>query len=305
MNPAINFRAHYILLVLFFFPSFVFSQTFSLDNKLFNQDDTATCISRRFSFTEGPATDLKGNIYFTDQPNNRIWKYSTKGKLQLYMKSAGRSNGLYLDKRGRLFACADADNELWRIDGKKRKKVILTGFEGKAFNGPNDLWIASDGRTYFTDPYYQRPYWTRKKGELSHQSLYYLAPGSKEARVIDSQFVRPNGIIGTADGKWLYVADIGAGRTYRYGINADGSLSARTLFTEMGSDGMTVDALGNVYLTGKGVTIFNNEGQSIGHIDVPEKWTANVTFGGRKKDALFITASEGLYRMKMKVRGSK
>jgi len=303
MNPTVRLRNPCLLAILVVFHTLVFGQVPS--TVLFNAGDTATCISRQFSFTEGPAADRKGNVYFTDQPNNTIWKYSTKGKLELYMKEAGRSNGLYVDRKGKLYACADADNQLWRIDGKKRKDVVLSGFEGKSFNGPNDLWIASDGGIYFTDPYYQRPYWTRKKGELSHQSLYYLAPGSVEARLIDSQFVRPNGIIGTGDGKWLYVADIGAGRTYRYGINADGSLSTRSLFTAMGSDGMTVDELGNVYLTGKGVTIFNSEGVQIGHIDIPEKWTANVTFGGRKNDELFITASEGLYRLKMKVKGAK
>ena len=121
-------------------------------------------------------------------------------------------------------------------------------------------------------------------------------------RVVED-LVRPNGIIGTSDGKRLYVADIEGRKTYRYHINKDGSLTEKQLFCTMGSDGMTIDKQGNVYLTGKGVFIFDREGKSIGHIDVPENWTGNVCFGGKDRKTLFITASKGFYSMKMDVAG--
>ena len=112
-----------------------------------------------------------------------------------------------------------------------------------------------------------------------------------------------NGIVGTPDGKRLYVADIQANKTYVYNIESDGSLSGKKLFAPLGSDGMTIDSLGNIYLTGKGVTIFTPRGEQIGHIDVPEPWTANVCFGGKDMKTLFITASKSLYGIEMNVQG--
>ena len=112
-------------------------------------------------------------------------------------------------------------------------------------------------------------------------------------------------LIGTPDGSTLYVADIGDKKTYKFTINDDASLSDRTLFTEMGSDGMTLDTAGNVYLTGPGVTVFNPAGEQIEHIEVPERWTANVTFGGADRKTLFITAMKGVYTMEMNLAGAR
>jgi gluconolactonase len=261
-------------------------------------------VSRQFSFTEGPASDASGNIYFTDQPNNKIWKYSTEGELSLFMEKTGRSNGLYFDKKGNLVACADEDNQLWSINSKKEVKVLLSAFKGSRFNGPNDLWIDAKNGIYFTDPYYQREYWERKEPDLKEQNVYYLKAGKKQPVVVGVDFIRPNGIIGTPDGNYLYIADIGDNKTYRYKISRDGSLQGRELFVNQGSDGMTIDNQGNIYLTGNGVTVYNAKGEKIKHIPIPEPWTANVTFGGKNKDILFITASKAVYTLKMNVRGA-
>jgi gluconolactonase len=264
---------------------------------------TLQLISNQFAFTEGPAANKKGDVYFTDQPNDKIWKYSTEGKLSVFLDKTGRSNGMYFDKKGNLVTCADEKNELWSISPKGKISVLLSGFGGHRFNGPNDLWIHSKGQIYFTDPYYQRPYWDRKSPDIKGQKLYWLPEGKKEAVVADENLVQPNGIIGTPDGKFLYVADIGDGKTYRYSIGEDGSLTDRRLFVEQGSDGMTIDNQGNIYLTGKGVTVYNSKGEKIKHIEVPAKWTANVCFGGKQKNILFITASEFLYTLQMQVKG--
>ncbi len=259
-------------------------------------------ISNQFRFTEGPTVDKKGNIFFTDQPNDKIWKYGTDGKLSVFLDKSGRSNGLYFYKR-KLFACADENNELWSISRKKKITVLFKDYKGRKLNGPNDLWVAPNRGIYLTDPYYQRSYWTRKKPEITGEKVYYLPKGKKELVVADENLKKPNGIVGTPDGKYLYVADLGDKKTYRYLIQVDGTLKDRQLFTEQGSDGMTLDNLGNVYLTGNGVTVYNPEGKKIEHIAVPAKWTGNVCFGGKEKNKLFITASESVYILDMKVKG--
>jgi len=258
-----------------------------------------------FDFTEGPATDAEGNVFFTDQPNNKIYKWSIDGELSVFHDDPGRSNGLYFDKKGNLFACADLDNELWVFDMSGNHEVLVSEYEGKLLNAPNDVWVHPNGGAYFTDPFYKRDYWTRGDMEQDGQHVYHLSPDHKELTRVTEDLVQPNGIIGTPDGKRLYVADIRARKTYVYDINDDGSLGNKTLFTEQGSDGMTRDNEGNIYLTGKGVTVFNPQGEQIDHIDVPERWTANVTFGGSEGDTLFITAMDSLYSIKMRTRMAK
>lgn len=260
-------------------------------------------ISDKFSFTEGPAVDIYGNVFFTDQPNNRILKWSNSDSITVFMEDAGRSNGLYFDYDGNLLACADEDNQLWKITPEKEITVLIDDFKGKKLNGPNDLWVDSRGGFYFTDPYYQREYWSRTEKEIENERVYFFATDTKEIIPVAEDLVKPNGIIGSPDGKMLYVADIGDEKTWSYSINNDGSLSEKTLFAEMGSDGMTIDDEGNIYLTGDGVTVFNKSGEQIEHIPVPEDWTANVTFGGKGQQLLFITASKSLYTLEMKVNG--
>jgi gluconolactonase len=262
-------------------------------------------LSGSFKFTEGPATDREGNVFFTDQPNDRIVKYSIDGTFTDWLKPAGRSNGTFFDADGNLITCADEKNELWSISPEKKITVLLKDFDGKLLNGPNDLWIRPDGNIYFSDPLYERPYWERSPAmQQAGQYVYFLERESGKLRPVATDLKQPNGIRGTTDGKTLYVADIGAGKTYSYKIQPDGALTDKKLFCELGSDGMTVDAEGNLYLTGKGVTVFNSSGKQIEHIDVPEGWTANVAFGGRDRKLLFITASESVYGLKMRVKGA-
>jgi len=268
---------------------------------------TVQPVARQVAFTEGPAVDKKGNISFTDQPNDRIWKYDTDGKLTLFLEKTGRANGLFIDKKGNIIACADEKNELWSIHPKtKAVTVLLPGqFDGKKYNGPNDLWITARGDIYFTDPFYARPWWAHKKPEQDKQRVFLLKKGEKTPVVVADDLVQPNGIVGTPDGKTLYVADIGGRKTYRYAVNPDGSLGQRQLFCEMGSDGMTLDRQGNVYLTGRGVTVFDASGKKLGNIPVPAGWTANVCFGGKDRKTLFITASDAVFVLPMAVKGTE
>lgn len=255
-----------------------------------------------FAFTEGPACDRDGNVFFTDQPNDRILKWSVDGKLTTFLQPSGRANGLSFDKDGHLWACADGKNELWRISPSGEHTVILKDYEGKLFNGPNDLWLPPGGGVFFTDPFYKRNYWQRGPKEMD-ECVYYLAPDLKTVKRVIDDLKQPNGIIGTPDGKTLYVADIGARKTYKYSIGERGELTGKTLFCELGSDGLTIDNEGNVYLTGRGVSVYNSRGEKIEQIDVPENWTANVCFGGKDRQTLFITASKGFYSVRTRVKG--
>ena len=255
-----------------------------------------------FAFTEGPAADSKGNVYFTDQPNDKIWKWSVEGELSLVMDKTGRANGLYFDRNGKLLACADENNELWCIDLKtKRHARLITAVDGKQLNGPNDLWVHPNGGIYFTDPLYQREYWKNRDADrqAAGRYVYFLSPDRKKTAKVAIDLKQPNGIVGTPDGKLLYVADIEDNKTYVYEIATDGSLKNKRLFAPLGSDGMTIDKNGNVYLTGNGVTVFNSSGEQLRHIAVEAKWTANVCFGGKNMQTLFITASQYLYAIEI------
>ena len=257
-----------------------------------------------FAFTEGPTCDTTGDVFFTDQPNNRIMEWSVAGKLSAFLEPAGRANGMYFDAEGDLIACADEHNELWSIAPDKKVTVLVKDYRGKYLNGPNDVWVAPNGAMYFTDPFYQRQWWDHDTMALTNQGVFYLSPGRKNLERVRDDLKKPNGITGTPDGKTLFVSDIGAGQTWRYDIQPDGSLRNKTLFCKMGSDGMTIDEDGDIYLSGHGVTIFDKTGKQIEHVEVLEPWTANVSFGGKNHRTLFITASTSLYSLHMRVRGA-
>lgn len=288
--------------IVLLLPLSVYSQDKGL-SKILKSGVQLEKLAGDFSFTEGPAADREGNVFFTDQPNDRIMEWSVDGKLSTYMQPSGRSNGMFFDLKGNLWSCADEKNELWLIRPDKKVEIIAREYEGKVFNGPNDVWVAPNGSIYITDPFYKRSWWDHTGMPQDKQCVYYINPDHKTIRRVADDLEQPNGIVGTSDGKTLYVADIKAGKTWSYKIQPDGSLTGKKLFCELGSDGMTIDARGNIYLTGKGVTIFSKTGSRLGNIPVPENWTANVCFGGRDRRELFITASKGLYRIKTLVKG--
>jgi gluconolactonase len=255
-----------------------------------------------YLFTEGPSVAPDGRVFFTDQPNDKIDVWSEDGKISTFMQPCERSNGTFFNKKGELVACADLHNKLVAITMDKQMRTIAENFNGKPLNAPNDCWIAPNGGIYFTDPYYHRDYWESGRKEMQDKrGVYYLNSEGKVIRVIDD-YKQPNGLIGTPDGKTLYVSDINDGKIWKYSINSDGTLSNKTFFAPEGSDGMTIDNKGNVYLTNKTVSVFNPKGENIAKIEVPEI-PSNVCFGGKKRNILFITARTSVYTLKMKVKG--
>ena len=283
----------------------LFALTFvALAAGVFAPDAKLQKLASGFAFTEGPTCDKKGNLFFVDQPNDRILKWSTKGKLTTFLQPSGRTNGMMFDAKGQLIACADAHNELWAISPRKKITVLAKIFDGKYLNGPNDVWVAPSGGLYLSDPFYRRKWWDHQQMALTNEEVFYLAPDRKTITRVTDDLKKPNGITGTPDGKLLFVSDIRDNKTWRYDIAADGSLMNKTFFCALGSDGMTIDTAGNLYLTGKGVIVFDRTGKQIDHVDVPEKWTANICFGGAEHKTLFITATESLYSIETKYPGA-
>ena len=256
-----------------------------------------------YTFTEGPAVNKEGQVFFTDQPNDRIYMWDEDEGISLWLEGTGRSNGMYFNDEGQLVTCADEKNQLAYFDKNKNLVVLHEGYDGKHLNAPNDLWIDPDGGIYFSDPYYHRKWWPEGHKEVQDvRGVYYLSPEGKIMRVIDD-FKTPNGLIGTPNGKTLYVADIQDKKIWKYDIEKDGSLSNKTFFAPKGSDGMTIDNKGNVYLTTSGkVWVYSPKGKLIEEIEVPES-PSNVVFGGKDRNTLFITARKGVYTLDMKVKG--
>jgi len=256
-----------------------------------------------YSFTEGSSVAADGSVFFTDQPNDRIYVWNENTGIQLFIEGCERSNGTYFDKEGNLYACADLNNKIVKFTPAGHLiEIISSGYEGKHFNGPNDLWLEKKGGIYFTDPYYHRDHWEKGHQKMQDaEAVYYLEPSGNLTRVI-GDLGQPNGIVGTPDGKTLYVADIKGRTIWKYTITADGSLTNKTSFAPAGSDGMTLDNEGNVYLTFGKVLIFNPGGEKIGEIEIPEN-PSNLCFGGKDRKTLFITARTSVYTLRMKVRG--
>ena len=182
--------------------------------------------------------------------------------------------------------------------------MLVKDYQGKYLNGPNDVWVTPKGDMYITDPFYKRPWWDHETMALDGEQVYHLTADGKTLTRVTTDLQKPNGITGTPDGKTLFPSDIDAGKTWRYDIQPDGTLANKTLFCNLGSDGMTIDEMGNIYITGKGVTVFDKTGAKIDHIEVNEPWTANVSFAGPDHKTLFITASKCLYSIRLKHRGA-
>ena len=249
-----------------------------------------------FGFLEGPTADSQGNIYFTDIPNDRIHRLTPGRRVETFVEASGRANGLRVDQDGSLIVCEMGNRRVTRIDATGQVSVLAEELGGRRFNSPNDLWIDPDGGIYFSDPRYGP---TDDK-EMSGDHVYYIAPDRASVVRVADGLVRPNGLVGTPDGRLLYIADHVAGRTYVYRRGTGGTLSDRRLFVAHGSDGMTMDEMGNVYLTGQDVTIYDPDGESVGSIAVPET-PANLSFGGQDGTTLFITARTSLYAVEMTV----
>jgi gluconolactonase len=287
-------------------------------------------LAEGFSFTEGPAADRHGNVFFTDQPNDRIYRWDAgTGKVTLFLEGTGRANGMIFDREGNLIAAADMHGELWKIRPDGSHTVLVDNYQGKLLNGPNDVWInPTNGGIYITDPIFPRGYWDagdpRQQGwEPTHSEqspegkgghVYYLPRGARNLVRVTSDALGwesdswPNGVVGTPDGKKLYVNKWyydNHGGTWVFDIKRDGTLTNMRKFSDWGGDGMSMDELGNVYISnGEGVLAFDPNGNNILKISFTGGATNN-TFAGRNCKTLFITGPvDRVTAIKMNVRGA-
>ncbi len=252
-----------------------------------------------FSFIEGPVADTEGNVFFSDIPESKIYTWSTDGKLSLFRENSGGSNGLMFDKDGNLFACEGTVQRVTSMAPDGTISVVAEMYEGKRLNSPNDLLFDVKGGFYFTDPRYQ--FFTHEI-EQDGEHVYYVSADRKSITRVTDDVDKPNGIMGSLDGKKLYVAST-AGKIFVFDIKGDATLKNKKVFADQGSDGMTMDERGNVYLTWvAGVTIFAPDGTKLENITVPEM-PANCGFGGKNMSTLFMTARTGLYSIEMNVKG--
>ena len=268
------------------------------EDSLVEPDATVVRLAGNFGFTEGPAADADGNVYFTDIPTERILKWSPGEGITVFREFSGGANGLRVDRDGRLVVCEMGNRQITMIDMQGNVTVLADRFEGNRFNSPNDLWIDPRGGIYFSDPRYG----ATDDQEIRGYHVYYITPDRTMVRRVIDDLTSPNGIIGTPDGSRLYVADNAAGRTWVYTPQRDGSLTNKRLFASQGADGMTMDERGNLYLAGQDISIYSPDGIQIGSIAVREV-PANLAFGGRGGKTLFITARTSLYAVRMTVTG--
>lgn len=255
-----------------------------------------------FGFLEGPVTDRSGDLYFTDINNNQIWRYTAGGEFEVAIEPSNNANGLTLDLDGSLLICEQNAQRITRREADGSLSVVADSYDGAPFNSPNDLWVHPDGSIYFTDPRYRFP-----EGPPSQpgEYVYRISPDRQSVEALVTDIPKPNGIVGTEDGGTLYLASTETLKIYRFDIAADGTLENRIEFADQGSDGMTLDEFGNVYLTWRGgVSIRNPDGEEIEFIETPQN-PANVGFGGADGRTLYMTARTSLYSLRMNVTASR
>jgi len=257
-----------------------------------------------FQFTEGPVwIAAKNELLISDIPANRIIRFKD-GKFETFRTPSHNSNGLTLDKQGRIIACEHGSRSVTRTEADGTITTLADHYAGKRLNSPNDVVVKSDGAIYFTDP----PFGVRRgEQELEFQGVYRIAPDSKTLTLVARDFVKPNGLAFTPDEKVLYINDTERGQIRAFDVAVDGGLSNGHIFTTNapGADGMKVDLKGNVYCACKpGVMIFDRTGKHLHTYTLADQPT-NLAFGDSDWKTIFITARHSLYRVRATVPGIK
>jgi gluconolactonase len=264
-------------------------------------------VQEGFVFTEGPVGTADGSLYFSDIRPSKTFHLDAAGKISLVRENTNGANGLALTRDGELLF---AEGEGKRITRRNRDGSITTVTEGPPgvpLLAPNDLLVDAKGGIYFTDPG-PRPV---VPGRPTY--LYYLASGARVPVLLDGGIARPNGLTLTADGKTLIVDDTLNPTVFAYDVEPDGSVKNKRPFAQLrdiaagaesGADGMAIDRDDRVYITTvTGVQVFDSKGQYLGTIKVARQ-SANAAFAGPDKQTLYITAREGLYRVRTLAKGA-
>ena len=285
-------------------------------------------IADGFSFTEGPVWHPDGYLLFSDPNTNTIYRYNPKNhNVTVYMSHSGYtgadigeygqpgSNGLVIDKEGRLIIDQHGNRRVIRIEKKGPVTVLADEIDGKRFNSPNDVVLKSDGSVYFTDPPYGLPnFFNDARKELDYSGVFMIKDG--KVSVVSKDLGGPNGLAFSPDEKYFYVTnwdirDIHHTKTlWRYEVNADGTLkNGKILFDwnitedDEALDGMKVDKNGNLYVSAPGgLWILSAEGRLLGKIVTPER-PANMAWGDEDGKTLYMTAHSSLYKIRLNTGG--
>jgi len=262
-------------------------------SRVVSGDEGWQLVSEGHGFTEGPAVNAAGEVFFTDIPNSRIHKVALDGKVTLFAEDTGKANGLMFGPDGRLYACANGKKQITAYDASGKASVFAEGLES------NDLTIDQNGNMYVTDP--------------NNKQIWFISKGG-EKRVVDKGINFPNGILLTPDQSLLYVADMRGQFVYSFQVQPDGTLKYKQRYfhlhlpdaaTGSDADGMTVDAAGTLYVTtALGVQFCDQAGRVNGILAKPQnKWLANAVFGGPDLSELYATCGDKVYKRKTKVKG--
>ncbi len=281
-------------------------------------------LAEGFKFTEGPVWVRDGEyLLFSDPNNNTIYKYKPDGQLSVFREKSGYqgtdiaeygqpgSNGLTLDREGRLTINEHGNRRVTRLEKNGQLTVLADRYEGKRLNSPNDLVYRSDGTLFFTDPPFGLPrFFDDPRKELPYSGVFALYKG--QLKLITRDLEGPNGIAFSPDEKYLYVTDWDPKKkvVMRYEVNAEGALSNGRVFFDMTSapgedalDGMKVDEKGNLYVSGPGgLWILSPEGKHLGTIIAPMH-PHNMAWGDQDGRTLYLCARTGLYRIRFNIPG--
>jgi gluconolactonase len=293
---------------------------------------TAVTVAARTSFLEGPAVDSSGVLYFSDMIGNRIYTMTPEGAVSVFRPDSGRTNGNTFDAQGRLISCEGAEQgpggrrRVVRTDLTTGGVEVLTDrFEGKRYNSPNDVVVDTNGRVWFTDPYYGED---RASLELDAEAVYRIETDGKVARVLSQpQIERPNGLAVSPDAKTLYVIDSnsrpgGNRKIWAFDLTADGTPSNQRLVYDFGrargGDGMRLDTRGNLWVAAgitlprtaaetadfpPGVYVITPAGKLLGRIPIPEDVITNLAFGGPDRKTLYVVAGKAIFKIRVAVQG--
>jgi sugar lactone lactonase YvrE len=262
-----------------------------------------------FQWPEGPVWDPSGRLLFSDIAANRIVQWTPNGTVTTFRRPSGYSNGLTLDRQGRLIACEHRNRRISRTEKDGTIVTLADRYDGKRLNSPNDVVVHSNGSIYFTDPPYGLLPGFGGPGdqELPFQGVYRLSPEGQLTLLVDD-FERPNGIALSPDEKTLYVDDSQIQHVRAFDVAPDGSLTNHRIFADVGggtdaADGMKVDTEGNLYVSAPGgVQVFSPSGKHLGTLRPPEA-VRNVGWGDADYKSLFMTASTSLYRIRLNIPG--
>jgi gluconolactonase len=304
-----------IVLLTVFFSAGITAQerrSFKLDSlstkftELIASDAKLETVATGFGFTEGPMWDPAGFLYVSDETLNKIFRVYPDGKKEEVI-ALGDPDGNTFDRHHRLIDCASVLRAIIEVTPDGKYKVLADRYEGKRLNSPNDVIVGPDGALYFTDPTLDLV--AGQKQEIPFQGVYRLDEKGN-LRLLTRDMAQPNGLAFSPDGKKFYVDDDEKRNIRVYDVAADGTLTNGRVFGEEPGgkgdgvpDGIKVDDKGNLFVTGpKGIWVWDANGNHLGTIVMPEQ-PANLTWGEPQYDALYITATTSVYRLKTKTRG--